>query len=248
MTKKTRTILFTICLVFFILAAPALILYSQGYRFDLGNKKIVQTGAFYFKISPKNANIYLDGEFIKKTSSLTGSTMVGDLAPKIYKVEIKKYGYLSWRKYLDIKEKEVTEAKDIILFPQNINFTVAEQKPKITLSATSSDGEKIFEFNDHEISVKFLEDQTDPAQKKKWDKIFLARFSEKIGDIFWLNNRYLIFNAGDKIKIAEIDDRDEINIIDIAEFKNPKIFWDKGEKNLYVSSQGKLYVSDGLFP
>ena len=235
MTKKTRTVLFIICLVFFILAAPSFVFYSQGYRIDFAARKIVQTGAFYFKISPKNAN-------------LTGSTMVGDLAPKIYKVEIKKYGYLSWRKYLDIKEKEVTEAKDIILFPQNINFTVAEQKPKITLSATSSDGEKIFEFNDHEISVKFLEDQTDPAQKKKWDKIFLARFSEKIGDIFWLNNRYLIFNAGDKIKIAEIDDRDEINIIDIAEFKNPKIFWDKGEKNLYVSSQGKLYVSDGLFP
>jgi len=248
MTKKTRTILFTIGLVFFILAAPSLILYSQGYRIDFAARKIVQTGAFYFKISPKNVDIYLDDELSKKTSSITGSTMIGDLAPKIYGVEIKKDGYRSWQKNLDIKEKEVTEAKDIVLFPQNINFTVAEQKPKIIISATSSDGEKIVEYNDHEISVKFLEDRNDPVQRKGGDKIFLARFSENLGTVFWLNNYYLIFNAGNKIKIAEIDDRNEINIIDVAEFENPKIFWDKSEKRLYVSSQGKLYLSDRLLP
>ncbi|GAI49198.1 unnamed protein product, partial [marine sediment metagenome] len=48
------------------------------------------------------------------------------------------------------------------------------------------------------------------------------------------------------IKIAEIDDRDRINVVDIAEFENPKIFWNKNDKKLYVLSEENLYVSESL--
>ena len=67
MTKRTRTILFSICAILFLLIAPSVVLYSQGYRIDFESKRIVQIGGFYFKVWPKNAQVLIDGKLEKKT-------------------------------------------------------------------------------------------------------------------------------------------------------------------------------------
>ena len=245
--------LFSICVFLFLLAAPTVILYSQGYRLDLnpppGGKIITQTGAFYFKVAPKGAEIYLNGELKKTASGLTGSLLIENLSPKTYEIEIRKQGYYHWKKNLTIREKQVTEAKNIVLSPQNHNFSVFDENlPEIPISATSSDQTKLIErLNDYEIWILFLKDQYGQPQKKAGERVFLLRFSAKIGNVFWLNNDYLIFNVADKIKIAEIDDRDKLNIIDLAQFPSPQIFWDEKAKKLYISSENKTYLCENLF-
>ncbi|GAH30818.1 unnamed protein product, partial [marine sediment metagenome] len=112
----------------------------------------------------------------------------------------------------------------------------------------SPDYKKIVYFSDYEIWILFLKEIGDQPQRKAGDKLFLIRLSEQIKDCFWFNSNYLIFNAGDKIKIAEIDDRDRINVADVAEFENPKIFWNKNDKKLYILSDGNLYQSERLLP
>jgi len=82
MTKKTRTILFLICLFLFLLIAPSAIFYSQGYRFDFDSKKITQTGGLFLKVFPKSAEIYLDGKLKKKTDFFFGSILIENLLPK----------------------------------------------------------------------------------------------------------------------------------------------------------------------
>lgn len=253
MTKRTRTFLFILCVFLFVLAAPAIVLYSQGYRLDFnptGNgKRVVQTGAFYFKVLPKGAEVYLNRELKEKTSGLTGSILIKNLLPKTYEIEIKKAGYYPWQKSLEVKEKQVTEAKNIVLIPKNPNFTPTDQKlPGIETSTTSSDKIKLVEVNDYEIWILFLKEQFEQPQRKAGEKVFLTRFSEKIDRVFWLNNDYLIFNVGNKIKVAEIDDRNRINLIDLAEFQNPKLIWDEKDKKLYVLSEGRLYISEKLLP
>lgn len=285
MTRRTRTALFIICVFLFLLAAPSIVFYSQGYRFDFnppaGGKRIVQTGAFYFKALPRSAEVYLNGKLKQKTSIFTGSVLIENLLPKNYEIEIKQDGYYPWQKNLAIKEKQVTEAKNIILFPENPNFTIVATTTneinnilsEIDVSATSSDKKKLVEFNNYEIWVLFLEAQSDRPQRKAGEKVFLTRFSEKIGDVFWLTNYYLIFNVGNKLKIAEIDDRDRINIIDLptvptqAEFppttlekeetsyRNElqsggglEIFWSQKDKKLYILSGESLYASEDLLP
>ena len=245
MKKRTRTVLFIICVFFFLLAAPTVVLYSQGYRFDFEKRKITQTGAFYFKASPKSVEVYFDSEH-KKTSTITGSLLIENLLPKTYVIEIKKEGYYSWQKNLPVAEKQVTEIKNIVLVPENPTFTIVSQKPEIMSSATSSDKSKLVESNEHEIWILFLKEQTEQPPRRAGDKIFLTRFSEKIGDVFWLTDYYLIFSVGDKIKVAEIDNRDRINIVDLAEFKSPKLSWDQNNKRLYIQSEGKIYVAADL--
>jgi hypothetical protein len=124
MDKKVKNILILIFVVIFLIATPLIIIYSQGYRFDFESKKFVKTGGFYFKTHPTSCEVYLDGKLNKKTDFLFGAAFIKDLLPKKYDVKIKKAGFFPWEKTLEVKEGFVTEAKSIILFPQNPNFLV----------------------------------------------------------------------------------------------------------------------------
>ena len=103
-------------------------------------------------------------------------------------------------------------------------------------------------YNNYEIWVLFLVKKYEQPQKLAEDQLFLTRFSGKIDEVFWYTDNYLIFNTGEKIKIAEIDDRDIVNIVELVEFKAPKIFWNQNNKKLFVLSDGDLYVSEKIAP
>jgi hypothetical protein len=112
----------------------------------------------------------------------------------------------------------------------------------------SPDLKKLVYFNDHEIWLFFLEDSFDQPWKKAKEKVFLTRFSEKIGDLFWFTAHYLIFNTDSTIKIVEIDDRDSLNIYDLAKFENSKIFFDDFDKKIYLLKDGNFLISERLIP
>jgi hypothetical protein len=106
-------------------------MYSQGYRIDFdppeGGKMITQTGGLFLKIIPKQADIYIDGKLKKRTDFLFGSVLIENLIPGKYKIEIKKTTsqeeYYPWEKNLEIREKQVAETKNVVLFPKNVNFS-----------------------------------------------------------------------------------------------------------------------------
>ena len=430
MTKKTRTVLFLIFLTLFLLITPLAIFYSQGYRIDIDSKRITQTGGLFLKVIPKQAEIYLNEKLTKKTDFFFGSALIENLLPRKYKIEIKKEGYHPWEKNLEIKEKEVVETKNIVLFSENINFEILsknienlwfspdekkmilketengnwvlklydlerniksrligeediytnyipplhppalagpsgadltglefsedskeiyldigmeEQEKKFSLKLDkvppvlteremvitteniitsqafngglyyldnfgnffndeeklsekpfpvkteteyrlsvfpekvflregktlylfnpdskifekffegindlkiSPDLKKLVYFSDSEIWIFFVKEIANQPKRKAGEQLFLIRLSEKIGNCLWVNSDYLIFNAGNKIKIVEIDDRDRINIVDIAEHEGPEIFFSQNSKKIYILSNGNLYASEALF-
>jgi len=112
----------------------------------------------------------------------------------------------------------------------------------------SPDYKKIAYASDYEIWILFLKPELGQPQKENKEQLFIARFSEKMGEIFFFTDHYLIFNSGGKIKIAETDDRDIINIVDLAEFESPKIFWNQIYKKLFILSNGNFYSSKVLIP
>lgn len=101
-------------------------------------------------------------------------------------------------------------------------------------------------------------------------KIFVYSFAEKtkgslfsggaVLDCFWLDNNYLIFTAGEKIIISEIDYRGDINSITLPNtlnlidsgavtLKSPKISYNQQSKKLYILTAGKTtLVSEQLIP
>ncbi len=455
MTKRKRTVLFTFFTAIFFIIGPFLIFYASGYVFDFHQKRFVQTGAFYFKVSPKDYTVSLNGKLRKKSTPFLGTAFIKNLPPKQYIVEVKKNNYHPWIKKLDINEGLITESRHITLFPQNVNFSLLyknigflcqkdnhlliEQRNKnnwaiIDYSLKDKKGETIFEsnflktnsilknikvgsndlilliletkdgkrkllaidnsssppfiseinlpqesndieinpsnrsevlflnenklfkynfqektkpsrlidsllaysllgnkiiwldengfvyesdmsgkpisvlnlypfsinknkkymiftrnnlskiliqegnslyylgknrsfkkisddfkdfkispdakkiaiFSNHEIRIFFWEDILDQPQRKEGDLIFLTRFSDGILSLDWLNSDYILFNTDSKVKISEIDNRDRLNIIDIGDYKNSRIYFEKKLNEILLLSENSLFVSNIL--
>lgn len=88
----------------------------MGYSFDWQTQSLVQTGGFYFKSLPADATIFINNQNQKTTPRL-----ISRLPPKIYSVKIDKNSFYSWQKNLEIMPALITEARNIILFPEILN-------------------------------------------------------------------------------------------------------------------------------
>ncbi|MCL5008924.1 MAG: PEGA domain-containing protein [Patescibacteria group bacterium] len=115
MTKKSRYLILAACIVFFILAAPAVLLYVRGIAYDPATGGFYNTGILAVKCDPKDIMIKLDGKLYQ-----TGAGTLRFLKPKEYEVSLEKPGYLTWSKRLSVDEGRVTWAnpagQNIILF------------------------------------------------------------------------------------------------------------------------------------
>ncbi len=445
MAKRKRITLIIVLTILFLIVAPLAISYSLGWRFDWQEREITRPGIFFFKTRPNSAEVFINQESKDKTDFFFGSVVIENLLPKKYQVEIKKEDYHSWKKTLEIKRGEVTEAKNIVLIPKNPNFEKISQNTKsfyykdkeivleengekwslklynpgnkvkshladqddfsknlsqivdvlflsdnlliklfekesfkyyllernplviTTLSflpspekvlpvsediifflkekelkkadiskkeinplleniisfeiednkafyldsegflfendlsfqnerklnqkafpikketeytlnysspyfflkekdslyllkegsfekisdkakefKLSPDKNKLAYFNNGELWIYFLEDTDEYPKKKSGDKVFITRLSEKINNVFWYTNHYLIFSTDKDIKVTETDDRDKINIVSLAQFNNPDILWKNN--NIYLLSENNFYYSEKLIP
>jgi len=173
MEKIWRKILFFSLLFLFLILAPSLLLYSQGIRFDFEKKRFTFTGAIYLRAIPRQAEVFLNGKFIGKTDLILGSIKIKNLIPKRYLVEVKKEGFSPWKKELEVKEREVTEATGIILFPERINFKKVDFSLEDFENLKKKEGifcQEILKSLGFEIESEF---QKDCFAQKFGEKIFL---------------------------------------------------------------------------
>lgn len=266
MTKRMRKILFLSCFFLFILIAPSAVLYSQGYRFyfdpPAGGIKITQTGGLFLKAVPRQADIFIEERFKKRTDFFFGSALIENLLPKKYKIEIKKTGYHSWEKILEIKEKQVTEAKNIILVPKDPEFNVlfngikkiwiSPNQKNIVLMENSSSGR---EANQDFWSLKLYETEKQIKTHLISETDISGWGANLISLEFDFDGQKVSFSAEvmEEIRYYEIDigktpailSRQESpfvpqkNILDQIKTANDEIY--------YLDSFGYLYKTDPLF-
>lgn len=115
MTRLTRRVIFYGLVAIFVLITPPIIFYAMGYSFDWQTASLVQTGGFYLKSLPADSTILIDGKNKK-----TAPRLISRLVPKTYSVALVKNGFSVWQKNLTIEPRLVVEARNIILFPENI--------------------------------------------------------------------------------------------------------------------------------
>jgi len=114
----------------FAVIAPSIIMYSQGYRFDIKKMKFLETGGIYIKTTPSDAIVTIDNDYKNRTSGFSKDVLIQNLLPENHNIKIEKENYYSWEKTLEVKEKKVTEAKYIILFPDEMPFTSIDNDVK----------------------------------------------------------------------------------------------------------------------
>ena len=237
MTKKSRTILFSICAILFFLIAPTITLYSMGYRIDFDSKKIVQTGGFYFKVLPKNVQILIDEKIKRKTDIFFGSILIKNLLPKEYKVQIKKEGYLPWEKKLEIKEKEVTEAKNIVLIPGKPRFEILGNG--IENFFFSPNGKKIILKDKEGLKLFDIEGKVEnypiEALSKKIEEIVFSSDSQKI--LLKINSKFKLLDLT-KLPLSSTN----------LDFLDPEIkeitFHPKDFTKIFFLKNGEIFQAD----
>ena len=124
MTNNTRHFLLILSSILFIALTPILVFHLWGYRWNMKEKKIIQTGALILQSTPSNADIYLNAKLQKKQSlpmieSLKNFIGFNGIAPGECEILLSKNGYYSWTKKLKIEPGLITKAENIVLLPEN---------------------------------------------------------------------------------------------------------------------------------
>ncbi len=150
MTRKTRRFIFYSFVFLFIITGTGIVFYSQGWRPVFQNNKIEfkKTGAVFIETIPKGVLIKIGNEIFKDKSGLIqNGTLIDNLLPENYKVEIKKDGYISWEKNILVGSGLVSEISKAILIPKNLEKKSIPLPKSIDNFWINSDGKVVFENN-----------------------------------------------------------------------------------------------------
>ena len=107
---KVRILIFLVTIG--IVASLALFAsyYARGYKLNLKTFKFTPNGILVVNSEPNGAQIYLNNQ-LKTATSATLS-----VAPGAYTIQIKKDGFLTWEKQMEVQKEVVTQI-DAVLFP-----------------------------------------------------------------------------------------------------------------------------------
>lgn len=125
-------------MIAFIGILVSVIAYARGYRFDVEKRLVRATGIISATSTPKAAKIYINGEL----KGVTDTNIT--LPPDNYLVEIKKEGYTSWSKKINLKGELVINV-DPVLFPINPSLSPLTNLG-IIKAVPTDDGDKIVLF------------------------------------------------------------------------------------------------------
>lgn len=117
--RSYRQVIFAAAGILFVLAGTLLTLkFARGYRFRLfkSGPTLTGTGLLVANSDPRGAQVFVNG----KLTTATDDTL--NLPPGNYEVEIKKDGFIPWKKQLQIKAELVTQTTTK-LFPSVPNLT-----------------------------------------------------------------------------------------------------------------------------
>ncbi|OGL75306.1 hypothetical protein A3E96_01405 [Candidatus Uhrbacteria bacterium RIFCSPHIGHO2_12_FULL_46_13] len=116
MTLRARRIVYSLFIAAFIVTAPLVIIYTQGYRYNLKHQRLEPTGTLVLSTIPKGATISLNGQVIK---FLTPKTLQAVL-PGTYTIRLSKDSYKTWEKRLKVKAGEAIFVSNVRLWRETM--------------------------------------------------------------------------------------------------------------------------------
>lgn len=119
MTLRTRKSIYYTFLALFLLVGAYLVMVTQGLVLDLAKFRIVKTGGIYLRTLPADAAILVNKEPYRSESGiLSRGTLVNNLLPDTYHVEVSAPGYRTWQKDLTVENGLVASASNVFLWKE----------------------------------------------------------------------------------------------------------------------------------
>lgn len=135
MKKIHRQLILVLAILLFIIAAPVLVFFAMGYRFDFKNFEPIKVGMLIIESEPQSVDIYLNNRLEAKRTP----AKISSLTPGNYKIKIQKDGFYTWKKTLRILSGRVNWASHVRLFYEKPNLTNLAENNKFSEVAYSSD-------------------------------------------------------------------------------------------------------------
>lgn len=152
MLLSDRKILFWIFVFLFLIIGSAIIFYSLGWRIDFDDFKIQKVGAVSIKTEPKNVIIKIDGEiFSDKSGIFQSETLVKNLTPGNYEVEISKPGYNAFKKIIEINPSKVSKLSTIRLIPEILTPVFISSAKGETIAASALNENRLVIKNEKNV-------------------------------------------------------------------------------------------------
>lgn len=142
MAKKSRRLLFYVLVFLFTVLVPILIAYSFGLRLNFDKGVLESTGGIFVKSKTPHLSLFLNNNFVKKTSLFPGGALLPEIAPGAYLMRIEKEGYHPWSKVVKVEPALVTELRNIILISEPLSISTTT-KPD-TRASNESAGKSAF--------------------------------------------------------------------------------------------------------
>jgi len=231
---RIRKIVFIAFFVIFIIGAVLVGFYSNGWRFDLKSFSFEKTGAIFVETIPRDVNIKVDGKTFKdKSGPLSSGTLISNLLPETYKIEINKNGFFSWYKNLSVKPTQVSEAINVILIPNNITKDIFFNSQKISDFIIGPKEKLIFKSN----SKLYFNEPKDIPTKLKGD--VLVEISNDEAKAIVKNstaNTFYLYDLKSPISsttintiVAKFDAKMKIKNINFHPFDSKRIIFESDE-------------------
>ena len=238
-TKFRHPIRLAMLIIFitaFFVAAPVIILYTAGYRYDWQNGLLKETGAISIDVLPKNAGVYLNGIMLKSGMPVK----LNNIAPASYSLRLTAAGYFDWTKNIEVKNKETTYIKEISLLkktsPQMLiggqinNLALSEDNNYILYSIGKSGSEELWLWSVRDKKSTFIQ---------KLDM-------HETPALAWSNGSYAIAASGQPpyAKLLIINAQDPLSAYDLAKNSVSAILkyqWDEESGQLYFSTKNAIF-------
>ena len=260
MTYKTRTLVFWLSILLFILVSPPVLFYATGWRVTPGFK-IERIGGLFIAVSQSGSKGYLNNELRSETGFFSSGVLLQNLTPHTYSVLVAKEGFWPWTKTLPVKGSEVVEAYALMI-PQTVaaepvDAKSAEYKTALTAidklkrsvrTATSTAARlglaqdergraQVWFDTDHRIWIEWLSNSPLPFYLDDIKKPIFQSRSAIHGISFLPDRNDIVALATENGVFAlEIDGRGTQNFQPIYKGVNP-----------YVARSGDaLYILDGI--
>ena len=172
-------------LSFFIISATV-VLYSLGYKVNWSARSVQQTGTIIVdsKIAGMHPQVYLNNKLVDSDLPVKSAY----LFPGWYYVEIKKNGYQSWQRLIELEANKVVAFRTVVLV----------KDPPSPLPVDSST--MLGEVNQKDIEIR---------ENELWVKgKFLTRSGEDIVTAAWYpDNAHIVYQSGRDLLLADLDAR-----------------------------------------
>lgn len=147
-----------------------------------------------------------------------------------------------------IERLQVSDNETMVIFDTNQKIYIAKDGllapivDNVESIEFSKDNKKLLVHTPNEIFVHYLDDVEGAPNRKRGEQILLTRNSELIQKAFFVpfDYEHVIFEVNGVIKIAEIDNRDNLNIADLTAGQNFDVIFDNNILNIYYTNDKGL--------